>query len=118
MRSPAGILGGQLSGPKSRRGFLAALGKFALLAGAAFAGVGGTEVFASCGSKDCYYYGQDYGYGCPAGDSNVYVGCCKYLGVYYETRSCQHYDRNCNCTVTDCTFSFPTQPNCPQVPAR
>lgn len=116
MASPAEIVGDRLAGTASRRGFLAALGKMALLGGAALAALGGKEVYAICGPSRCPKNNQ---YSCPSGDMDSYYSCCKTGSQYYETRLCESYNPSCGCyNIFDCFYSFgPVGPNCPNVPA-
>ncbi len=116
MRNPAEILGNHLSRPSSRRGFLATLGKMAVLGGAALAAVGGKEVYATCGPSRCPINGQYY---CPFNDQDSYYSCCKTGSQYYETRLCESYNPSCNCyNIFDCFYSFAVGPNCPNVPTH
>ncbi len=86
-----------LATPRSRKGFLSALGKAALAGAAVVTGVGITDAFAAgcgycCGvgsgggSLTCLQaYGQC---GCPA---NTYTGnafCCTYAGKPYSYQQC------------------------------
>ncbi len=88
------------------------LGKVALVGGAALAGLRGEGVYAACGASNCSSTGAQY---CPSNDQDLYIGCCRSGSQYYETRGC-YFDSGHGLQL-ECTYSFATTYNCPNVPA-
>lgn len=111
MRNPTEILEERLSDTSSRGGFLATLGKLALLGGAALAGLRAQNAFATCGPSDCVYHGLDYGHACPPLAIDSYAGCCVSGGQYYETRVCTGGG------AVECYYAIASGPGCPNAPA-
>jgi hypothetical protein len=110
MSSLVRALSSQVAAKSSRQGFLAMIGKAAMVGGAIIAGLGVGDAFAcgpSCGDCPCPCCSQ---HSCLPPDSDVYVSCCKTGNTWYETRKCLLPDGSLNCY-----YSFQSIANCPRL---
>lgn len=106
MSNPIGTLSDRLAQGPSRRGFLVTLGKGAIVASAALAGLGAHEVDAA---SSCISYTPQCTSGCTG--TQTYLGCCGTTCNLYEIYKCVHSDGAICYTLAAVGCACPSKPS-------